>query len=251
MRPLLDTHERPRRWRRPALEILEGRALLSSHPLGPPFPGHHYPAPGVEQFVPLLFPPGTPQPTPQEVERESFRAKAVGTYTVGPGRFADQALTIKGGGKAATSNFSFAARFQFIIFEPKDPTQPVTGVIHYLPANFLQSGGGIILDFSSPTGTEVNGLPTHLNWRHDGASGVPFVGAGTLPIFSGTEPIPETDKTTPSTIVDFNLGAGVTTLKYIPDAHPVPGTMGSGKVIIVTKGLLNAPPNNPIDKNYE
>jgi hypothetical protein len=250
MRPL-DSQERSRRRRRPGLEVLERRALLSSNSLGPPFPGHHYPASGVEQFVPLLYPPGTPQPTPQEVERESFVAKAVGTYTVGPGHFADQALTIKGGGKAATSNLSFMSRFQFIIFEPKDPTQPVTGVIHYLPANFLQSGGGIILDFNSPTGTEVNGLPTHLNWTHDAASGVPFVGAGTLPIFDGTAPIPGTDKTTPPTIVDFNLGAGDTTLKFIPDKHTLPGTMGSGRVNIISRGLLNTPPNNPIDKNYE
>jgi hypothetical protein len=250
MRPQ-DARERPRRRQRLELEILEGRALLSSHPLGPPVPGHHYPAPGVKQFVPLLYPPGTPQPTPREVERESFRVKAVGTYTVGPGRFADQALTIKGGGKSATSNVSFATRFQFILFEPKDPTQPVTGVVHYLPANFLQSGGGIILDYNSPTGTEVNGLPTLLNWTHDGSSGVPFVGAGTLPLFNGTEPIPGTNMTTPPTIMDFNLGAGNTRLKFIPDAHSLPGTMGSGKVILITKGLLNAPPNNPINKNYE
>jgi hypothetical protein len=245
-----DPHQGPPRRRlRPGLEVLEGRALLVS--LGPPFPGHHYPAAGVEQFVPLLYPPGTPQPTPREVERESFVAKAVGTYTVGPGRFADQALTIKGGGKSASSNLSFVARFQFNISEPKDPSQPVTGAIHYLPANFLQSGGGIILDYSSPTGTEVNGLPTRLNWTHDGDSGVPFVGAGTLPIFSGTFPIPGTDMTTPPTIADFNLGAGDTTFKYIPDPHPLPGTRGSGHVIIVTRGLMNTPPNNPIDEHYE
>lgn len=232
----IDAHDRKRRGCRPMLEVLEGRALLIT--LGPNLPGHHYPAANVEQFVPLLFPPGTPQPTPQQVERMSFVAKAEGTYTVGPGRLADQALTIKGGGKKATSNASFMARFQFIITEPKNPSQPVTGVIHYLPANFLQSGGGIILDFNSPTGTEVHGLPTKLNWTHDGASGVPFVGAGTLPLFNGS-------------IVDFNLGAGDTTFKYIPDRHPLPGTRGSGKVIIVSRGLLNSPPNNPIDANYE
>ena len=219
--------------------------------LGLRFRATHYPARDVTQFIPLLYPPGTPQPTPREVERESFVAKAIGTYTVGPGHFADQELTIKGGGKTATSNASFVARFQFIIFEPKDPSQQVTGVIHYLPANFLQSGGGMILDFNSPTGTEVDGLPTLLKWTHDGASGVPFVGAGTLPIFNGTYPIPGTDTTTPPTIVDFNLGAGETTLKFIPDAHPLPGTYSSGHVIIVSWGLVNTPPNSPINKNYE
>ena len=251
MCPHIPYESPPRRRLRPAFEGLEGRELPSSDPIGLPLPGRHFPAADVQQFVPLLYPPGTPQPTPQEVARESFVAKVSGTYTVGPGRFDTQALTIKGGGKPGNSNMSFRNRFQFIIFEPKDRSQPVTGVIHYLVANFLSTGGGIILDFNSPTGTEVNGLPTHLNWTHDSTSGVPFVGAGTSPLFNGTMPIPGTDQTTPPTIVDFNLGAGDTTLKFIPDRHPVPGTLGSGRVFIVSRGLLNVPPNNPIEKNYE
>jgi len=229
----------PNRRRRPALEGLERRDLLSSHPLGPPLPGKHYPAADVQQYIPLVYPPGTPQPTAQEVARESFVAKSVGTYTVGPGRFADQSLTIKGGGKPSTSNLSFRNRFQFIILEPKDPARPVTGAIQYLSANFLSSGGGIILDFRSPTGTEVNGLPARLDWTHDGASGVPFVGEGTSPLFN-----------TIPTIVDFNLGAGQTTFRFVPDRRPRPGTLGSGQVFIVSRGLLNVAPNNPIDKNY-
>jgi hypothetical protein len=42
-----------------------------------------------------------------------------------------------------------------------------------------------------------------------------------------------------------------TTPKFIADRYPFPGTMGSGQVIIISRDLLNAPPNNPIDKNYE
>ena len=90
----------------PGLERLEGRDLPSSHPLGPALPGQHYPAPDVQQFVPILYPPGTPQPTAAEVSRESFVAKGYGRYTIGPGRFDTQALSIHGYGKPMTSNIS-------------------------------------------------------------------------------------------------------------------------------------------------
>jgi hypothetical protein len=228
----------------PGPEGLEARVLNS-------LPGLHLPAAEVQQFIPLLYPPGTPQPTPQEVARESFVARSAGTYTIGPGQFANQALTIHGGGKPGNSNMSSRTRFQFVLYEPKDPTQPVTGAIFYVPADFLQSGSSILLDLSGPTGTGVNGLPTHLNWIHDPDSGIIFTGAGTLPIFNGTAPIPGTDKTTPSTIVDFNLGAGVSTFKFVPDRHPLPGTLGSGKVYLITQGLLNVGPNSPINHNYD
>jgi hypothetical protein len=86
----------------------------------------------------------------------------------------------------------------------------------------------------------VNGLPTLLNWTRDGASGVPFVGGGTSPLFSKVP-----------MFVDFNLSAGQTTLKIVPDLHPIPGTLGSGRVFIVSRGLSNVAPNNPSDKKYE
>ena len=85
----MQTHKiATRAWRRrlPEFENMEGRDLLSSNPLGPALPGMHYPAPDVSQFVPILYPPGTPQPTTAEIARESFIAKGSGTYTVGPGR---------------------------------------------------------------------------------------------------------------------------------------------------------------------
>ncbi len=113
---------RARRRCRPGLESLEGRDLLSSHPLGPSLPGKHYPAPDVQQFVPILYPPGTPQPTAAEVSRESFIAKGYGTYTVGPGRFDTQSLTIHGFGKPMTSNLSRRFHFQYEITEPVNPS---------------------------------------------------------------------------------------------------------------------------------
>jgi hypothetical protein len=47
------------------------------------------------------------------------------------------------------------------------------------------------------------------------------------------------------------MGFGDITFKYIPDPHPVAGSLGSGKVIVVARGLLNTSgAQNPIDKNY-
>ena len=170
-----------RRRLRPAIEGLEVRDLPSSHPLGPALPGHHYPAPDVQQFVSILYPPGTPQPTEAEVARESFVIKGSGNYTIGPGRFDTQSISIHGYGKPATSNLSRRLHFQFLIFEPTDPTQPVTGTIDFTAGNYLQNGANLILDLAGPTGTEVDGLPTHLYWAHDAASGTAFAGTGSAP----------------------------------------------------------------------
>src|SRR3954447_13933042 len=121
MRPH-DPHDSPRpRRSRPALEALEPREVMTAHPLVSAtvsFPGGHPPAADVQQFVSVLYPPGTPQPTAREVQRQSFVDKAVGRYTLGPGRFDTQAITIHGFGKPSRSNVSLKSHFQYIIFEP-------------------------------------------------------------------------------------------------------------------------------------
>jgi hypothetical protein len=262
MHPLAPSHRDSRRRCRPVLEGLESRDLPTSHPLGPALPGRHYPAPDVQQFVPILYPPGTPQPTPAEVQRESFVAKAVGRYTVGPPHFDTQSLTIHGYGKSATSNLSRGMHFQFILFEPRDPSQPVTGVMNFLGFNFLQNGTQFILDLSGPTGTEVDGLPTHLDWTHDSASGGPSAGNGAaLPAYgnfptnyvtaSGTLASPLSQGLAPTSVVNWNAGVGEATFQYIPDKHPVRGSLGSGTVILVFRGLLNySGATSTLDKAY-
>src|SRR5262249_11268083 len=105
---------------KPRFESLECRDVPSSNPLGPMLPGKHYPTPDVQQFVPLLYHSGTPQPGPAEVARESFVVKGSGRYTIGPGHFDTQTITIHGFGKPATSNLSRRIHFQYVIFEPKD-----------------------------------------------------------------------------------------------------------------------------------
>jgi hypothetical protein len=264
MRPHEPNEGLPRR-ARPTLEGLESRALLSSQSIGAPFPGNHVPAADVQQFVPVLYPPGTPQPTPAEVERESFVNKSVGRYVVGPGRFDTQTLTIFGSAKKSGSNLSHRTRVQYLIFEPTDPSKPVYGEFNILAADALNSGDNIILDVQGPTGTEVNGLPTHLYWVHDISSGVGFTGTGTpLPgtanfpgnyinsVGAPANPPPGPNGPAPSSVDNWNMGFGDITFKYIPDAHPLPGTLGSGQVIVIAKGLLNySGAQSATDVNYQ
>src|SRR5215469_12200793 len=146
MVPMKPNAHRDRRGRghrrdRPSIEALESRELLASHPLGPALPGRHFPAPDVQQFVPILYPPGTPQPTSAEIERQSFNFKGTGRYTIGPGRFSDQSITIHGYGKPGTSNQSRKFHFQFIISEPSSsaPNPVVYGNMNFVAGNFLQN----------------------------------------------------------------------------------------------------------------
>jgi hypothetical protein len=243
-----------RRRRRPLIESLEARELLASHPLGPTLPGRHYPAPDVQQFVPILYPPGTPQPTAAEIARESFDFKGTGRYTIGPGGFSDQSITIHGYGKPGTSNLSRRFHFQFLVTEPSRsaPNQVVYGNMNFVAGNFLQNSADLIVDLVGPKGTEVNGLPTHLYWIPDAnqASSGPFAETGiAFPAHSnfpanyfnaqGVPVSPLSQGLPPTTVNNWGLGLGDASFKYVPDAHPVKGSLGSGTVIVVMHGLIN------------
>jgi hypothetical protein len=255
------SHDFSRRRLRPVLEGLETRVLLDRE--GPNLPGRHYPAAHVQQFVPYLYPPGTPQPTRAEVARESFVAKGYGYYTVGPGRFNTQSITIHGYGKPASSNFSSVSHFQYAVFEPTDPAKPVTGVMNVFVEDFPATGGSLILDLEGPTGTEVDGLPTHLYWARDATSGTFFTGTGSaLPGYpnfpanyftsNGTLVSPLEQGLPPSSVDNWNLAVGDATFKYIPDKHPQKGTIGSGRVIFLLRGLINnSGVQSADDQNYD
>ena len=43
----------------------------------------------------------------------------------------------------------------------------------------------------------------------------------------------------PTSVDNWNMGLGIATFKYVPDRHPVAGSLGSGTVIVVLRGLLN------------
>ncbi len=260
-----DRSGRGHRRGRPSIEALESRDLLASHPLGPALPGRHYPAQDVQQFVPILYPPGTPQPTAAEVQRESFVFKGIGHYTIGPGGFSDQAIQIHGYGKPGTSNQSRRFYFQFAIFEPSStaPSQLVYGNISFVGGNYLNNSSTLITDLVGPKGTEVDGLPTHLYWVSDvnqsssgpfAETGTAFPGRANFPSnyfnAQGVPVSPLSQGLPPASVNDWGLSLGDASFKYVPDVHPARGSLGSGTVIVTMHGLMNnSGAQSQIDKN--
>lgn len=219
---------------RPGVEGLETRDLLS-HVI--PKSAHRatagLPNPAViQQAVQLLYGPNsqTPMtPTPAEVHRQTFVARWIGQYTVGPPRFSDRASTIHAFGVSGGSNQFLKGKFQITLFPPADPdatptpgdpyANQLTGIAGLFPQNILQSSSDVVLDLNgapSP-GSSPLALPTHLTWTYDFNTSA---GAYAAP-------------------VGFVQGTGTLDLKWIPDARPLAGTQGSGKVIITFQGLIN------------
>jgi hypothetical protein len=237
MRPQT-THDGPRRRRcRPALEGLEARDLPSTTPAtASPAHSARFPDPAViANSINLLYGPNslTPQtPTPREVKRQTFTARWVGTYTVGPPRFDDRASTIRFFSKNGGSNQFLKGKMLMALYPPADahatptPGNPfanqVTGITTMYPQNLLQTGSTLFLDDVGPpasaSASDPKALPTHLTWTVDS-----FAGAGAY-----VEPA-----------IDFFQGTGVMDIKYIPDRHPLQGTMGSGRMIVSIQGVLN------------
>jgi hypothetical protein len=256
-------HGTPRHRRRLGFEGLEARDLPSTIPLAlePLTSGPHsraamvpalaqpaapqlasadsaqrtpFPNPAViANSLNLLYGPGsaTPRiPTPREATRETFTARFVGTYTVGPPRFNDRASTIHFFSKDGGSNASKIAKMQMVLFPPADPNgaptpgnpfaNQVTGFFGMFPQNLLQTGSLLIYDLVGPpaSASDPHALPTHLSWTNDA-----FASAGAFV----------------NPAIDFFQGTGVLDIKYIPDRHPVPGSMGSGRMIVSLQGALN------------
>jgi hypothetical protein len=227
---------KPGRPCRPACEGLEARDLPSATPLVSPAstPGRPFPDPAIiAHSLNLLYGPGsaTPRiPTRREAKREVFTARFAGTYVVTPPRFNDRASTIHFFSKNGGSNASKIAKLQMVLFPPANPqatpnpgnpfANQVTGFVGIFPQNFLQTGGILILDVvgSPESGSTPQGLPTHLSWTNDS-----FASAGQF--------------VNPST--DFFQGTGVLDIQYHPDRHPVPGSLGSGRMVVSFQGALN------------
>jgi hypothetical protein len=218
----------------PGVEGLETRDLLSHIiPKAAHRAAARLPNPAViQQTVQLLYGPNsqTPMnPTPSEVRRQVFVARWIGQYTVGPPQFSDRASTIHAYGVSGGSNQFLKGKFDLTLSPPSDPNatptpgdpyaNALTGVAGLFPQNILQSSSVLALDLNgtSSSGSGSPGLPTHLTWTYDSNTSA---GAYAAP-------------------VGFVEGAGTLDMKWIPDAHPLAGTMGSGKVIITFQGLIN------------
>lgn len=178
-----------------------------------------------------LYPAGsaTGTPTPREIRRQTFTGRWTGQYTVGPPTFSDRASTIHLYGKTGGSNQFLKGKFNMTLFPPGDPdaipnpgnpfANQVTGIAGLFNQNLLQSGGVVVLDLNGAVrpGSNPLALPTHLTWTYDSnASAGPYAAP-----------------------VGFTQGAGTLDIDWIPDAHPHPGTIGSGHVIVTFQGLIN------------
>lgn len=178
-------------------------------------------------------PPGLP--TPREIRRQVFTAQWVGQYTIGAPRFSDRADTIHLYGVSGGSNEFLKGKFNIALFPPADPSatptpgnpyaNQITGVASLFAQNYLQSGSMLVLDLNGTpgAGSSPTALPTTLSWTYDqNTSAGPYAAPGGVAAGSG-----------------FDQGTGTMTLRWIPDAHPLPGTRGSGEVVITFQGLIN------------
>jgi len=232
-RPRFNRRGRNRRWR-PSFEGLEGRDLPSTLlPKHARADSRFRPNPAViQQSINLLYGPNsaTPMtPTPREVKRETFTARWIGQYTVGPPTFSDRASTIHAWSNSGGSDQFLKGKLQMELFPPANPTAApgpgnpfanrVTGLGALTPQNFLQSSATLLLDVDATPGmgSTKSGLPTHLSWTYDLSS----AGAYTVPAL-------------------FTQGTGTLDIQWIPAAHPLAGTLGSGKMIVTFQGLINA-----------
>jgi hypothetical protein len=185
----------------------------------------------IQKYVNLLYGPGsaTPMtPTAQEVNRQTFTARWSAEYTIGPPRFTDRESTIHIWSKDGGSNAFLIGKLDMLLFPPANPAatpnpgnpyaNQVTGVSGLFAQNYLQTGSLVVLDLNSTPGAGANpdALPTQLSWTFDAN------GAGAFVAPRG-----------------FTQGAGQLDLQWIPDAHPVAGSLGSGKVIVTFQGVIN------------
>jgi hypothetical protein len=213
---------------------------LLAKPSAAPFPNPKV----LQHFADLLYGPtsATPMtPTPREINRQTFTGRWIGQYTVGPPRFSDRASTIHAWSKTGGSNQFLKGKLDLALFPPADPgatptpgnpyANQVTGVAGLFNQNLLQTGGILVLDLNGTPnpGLDPLALPTHLTWTYDSNTSA---GPYAAPVL-------------------FLQGAGTLDIKWVPDARPLPGTMGSGKVIVSFEGLINASRLvSPISKVY-
>jgi len=123
--------------------------------------------PILKTLAEINYPPGTsPQPTNRELVREAISANFSGSYTAGPGRFSNQAMSINlvafGG-----ANFSYHTNLTGVVYTPADPaTSSAVGIITLFPRNVLTSGAQFTYDLSA-TGNDKHGLPNEFTAMTD------------------------------------------------------------------------------------
>jgi hypothetical protein len=146
--------------------------------------------------------------TNREFRREQFKARYVGTYTVGAGRTSTEKneVFITGAGSANTIRHS---DIQLLMVTPIDPSSPVGGVASIFDRN-INTNTGLGLDLAAPQTSPAigrNGLPVLLSKVSIDAN-----------ISSGTY------------VEGFSVGT--VKIHYIPSGKRTPGVLGQGKAIV-------------------
>ena len=141
-------------------------------------------------------------------KREQFKARFVGTYTVGGGRTSTEKneVFISGAGSANTILHS---DIQLLLVTPIDPSSPVGGVATIFDRN-LNTNTVLGFDLAAPQASQAigrNGLPVLLSKVSVDAN-----------ISSGTY------------VEGFSVGT--IKIRYIPSGNRTPGVLGQGKAIV-------------------
>ena len=168
-----------------------------------------------ESQAPPASPTGTGIPSAHELVRQSYIGKFVGSYTVGSGRFSDQASQIYTLG-SGTSNQSLHGQYQMRVTLPKDPKANIGGVIALFGTNVATTGSTLILDLTADPNSRVRGLPTHYTWSVSPSSGGLYTNAG-----------------------GFGEGQGTLDIHFLPGGKRSPSVLQTGRTTVVIKGLIN------------
>ena len=165
--------------------------------------------------APPPTPSGTGIPSAHELIRQTYIGKFVGSYTVGAGRFSDQASQIYTLG-SGTSNQSLHGQYQMRVSVPKDPKASIGGVIALFGTNVATTGSTLILDLTADPKSLVRGLPTRYTWTVSPSSAGLYTNAG-----------------------GFGDGQGTLDIHFIPGGNRVPSVLAAGRTTVVIKGLIN------------
>ncbi len=161
---------------------------------------------------PALAPTGTL--TKRELKKEQFRARYVGTYTVGAGRTSDERIQtfITGAG---TANTILHSDIQMLLVTPNDPSSEIGGVSTIFDRN-INSNTSLGFNIASPQSLQPAG------------------GLG-LPVFLNKVSI---DVNISSGLYTEAYSVGTIKVRYIPSGKHTPGVLSQGKAIVTVNAQI-------------
>jgi hypothetical protein len=153
----------------------------------------------------------------QQLKKERFVARFVGTYSVGAGRTSDESLQtfITGAGAANTMLHS---DIQLLLVTPKDPALPIGGVSAIFDRN-LNTNTVLGLDEGTPQS------PLYINRLG-------------LPALMNTVSL---DVNLSSGTYDEGYAVGTMNIHYTPNGKHSPGVLSQGKAVVMIHAQIYTP----------